>query len=64
MADPKLEIEEARDAKKPPPFLGSLGAISPRRGLRAPAIKKSRERERGVGGNLKERDSSIMEEQR
>jgi len=54
IADPKLEIDEAREAKKPLPppptaFLGSLGAISPPRitlTLRAPAKNKSKESER------------------
>jgi hypothetical protein len=28
MADPKLVMDEAREAKKPPPFFGSLEAIT------------------------------------
>lgn len=52
IADPKLEIEEAREAKKPLPppplaFLGSLGAILSAADpptLRASAKNKSRKR--------------------
>lgn len=47
IADPKLVMEEAIEAKKPPPFFGSLGGAittADYRKLSAPPLEKNRSR--------------------